>query len=179
MSRLALVLAAVPALLLGCRDDESRGPGNTRALNPIPAQSTQPSALPADHLAPGELAEGTEKAFGLTLPRAFRVTRRFDTSVFSMGNVAPEYAANYVRRRIDAEATEVGPTRTIFVKAHVRGGDPNVVLHVEVTEAAAGAEIVVRNVTPAPVEPGLSEEERWKRQGLKPNGQVADPTHLF
>ena len=178
MSRLAFALAALSVLALACRDESSRAP-NTRALNPIPSASGQTASLPPDHLAPGELAEGTEKAFGLTLPRAFRVTRRFDTSVFATGSVSPESAANYLRRRLDAEATEVGPTRTILVKAKVRGGDQAVTLHVEVSEAGAGAEIVVRNVTPTPPEPGLSEEERWKREGLLPNGKVANPTKLF
>ena len=44
---------------------------------------------------------------------------------------------------------------------------------------AIGLEItVIKDVTPPPVEQGLSEEERWRRHGLTKDGQVLDPTKL-
>ena len=168
-------LAVVVAVLAsGCE----RGTDGAAPYRPAPSASVAP--LPIDHLAPGELAEGPEKAFGLAIPRTFRVGRRFDDSVFASGAASPETVANYVRRRIEAEAVEIGPTRTIFVRARVKGVGPNSpLLRVEVSEGALGAELVVRNITPAPVVPDLTEEERWKREGLTPQGKVLDPSKTF
>jgi hypothetical protein len=35
--------------------------------------------------------------------------------------------------------------------------------------------MTIRDVTPPPVEPGLSEEERWKKAGFAPDGKPIDP----
>ena len=40
------------------------------------------------------------------------------------------------------------------------------------------SEMIVRDTTPAPVEPGLTEEQRWQKAGLTPSGQIADPKKL-
>jgi hypothetical protein len=149
------------------------------SLGPMPSASVTP--LPIDHLAPGELAEGKEDAFGVILPRAFHVVARFPDSVFADSDVSAEFAANYLRRHIDARHVEIGPNSTIFAGAHPKNQLPDAgdrVLKVEVQEKWRGSQIVVRDETPAPTVPGLSEEERWRREGLSPKGEVLDPTHL-
>lgn len=169
------VLTAVVIVVLATACDRPSTQGNYQAA---PSSSVAP--LPADRLAPGELPEGPEKAFGLAIPRTFSVARRFDDSVFASGVASPEMLANYVRRRIEADTVEVGPTRTIFVRARVKGaGAKSALLRIEVGEGGLGTELVVRNVTPAPIVPDLSEEERWKREGLTPQGKVLDPTRVF
>ena len=49
----------------------------------------------------------------------------------------------------------------------------------EITDRDNRVELVVRDLTPPPVVPGLSEEERWRRTGLRPNGQPLDPNNTF
>lgn len=132
--------------------------------------------LPVDRLLPGELAEGVESAYGLPLPRGFVVERRFEDSVHAVGQSTGERVSAFLRRRMVISTVEVGPARTIFARARSGTGVP---ITVEVTDRDGRVEVLVRNLTPPPVVPGLSEEDRWKRTGLKPNGGLLDPDRTF
>ena len=55
---------------------------------------------PPDRLAPGEVVEGAERAFGLPLPRASHVAGRFATSAHVTSTVTPEQLSNFVRKRV-------------------------------------------------------------------------------
>ena len=60
--------------------------------------------------------------------------------------------------------------------------DKNKRITIEVRALRAGngdrSEMVVRDTTPPPGDPKLTEEERWKKQGLTPTGAILDPNHL-
>jgi len=167
-----LVLAfLVPTLVLasGCRRDEL-------VETAPPPVGAVPSAVPvaADQLRPGELAEGTEQMFGLLAPRGLRVVRRFADSVSAVGEPSAERVANYVRDRVDPERVDFGPTRTVFSNATVRGDTSGKVLRIEVIQHPSRTELVVRDVTPVPIEPDLTEAERWRKAGLSPSGEQLD-----
>jgi hypothetical protein len=132
---------------------------------------------PVDRTLPGELAEGTERAFGLLLPRAMVVSGRFDDVVFASGRAAPDQVANYVRRRINADKVETGPSKTLFTRATVKG-HPGPLVSVEVVARDGTTDMQVREVTPKAAKEGLTDEERWREVGLKPDGTPLDPTHL-
>ena len=132
--------------------------------------------VPVDHLLPGELAEGSENAYGLVLPRGFVVDQRFEDAIHASGHGSPEHVSAFVRRRLVVSTVEVGPARTIFASARSKTG---VAITVEITDRDNRVELVVRDLTPPPVVPGLSEEERWRRTGLRPNGQPLDPNNTF
>lgn len=169
-------MLAFPATTVGChRDDEVRL--GDAPLASAPAQVSATAAV--DRLAPGELAEGKERAFGLAIPRDLRVERRFDDSVAASARMPAEWIANYVRRRVDADKVEIGPARTVFDGARVKGApaESGALLRIEVVQTLVGAELVVRDVTPKRIEPGLSEDERWRKAGLTPNGRPLDPSH--
>src|SRR4051794_12396343 len=106
-SRLARGAAAgLVALAIGpgCRTrraPESDGEAPTVAL-PRPAP-------PVDQLLPGELAEGTEVAFGLKLPRKMQVSARFADVVVGKTDVPSDQVANYVRQRVSADRVVTGP----------------------------------------------------------------------
>jgi hypothetical protein len=136
-------------------------------------------ALPVDYQLPGELGEGPEKTFGLILPRRFSVRARFEHASSSFGDSSPEQVSNYVRRRVEAATVEVGPARTIFQSAKVKGQPSAPLLRIEIADAPEGSEIVVTDLSPVPVVPGLTEEERWRRQGLRPDGRLLDPRTTF
>jgi hypothetical protein len=38
--------------------------------------------------------------------------------------------------------------------------------------------MTIRDITPPPVDPNLTEEQRWKQVGILPGGHIADPSHL-
>ena len=143
--------------------------------------SAQSTTLPPDRLDPGELPEGTVSAFGLLLPRSFHVEREFDGVVYFIGQGGTEQVSNYIRKRVDARTIELGPGRTIFASVHLN--DPtknnNKPLRIEVGESPRGTEIILRDLTPAPKDPLLTEEERWKKAGMKPTGGLIDPDKAF
>lgn len=173
--RITIVLIAISAgfsavLNLGCKE-KSEAP-------PAPPQSTVPSAqTPADQLAPGELAQGKENAFGFALPRRMQIEARFGDAVFASGQIPPEQVANYVRKYTIADGIETGPAKTIFAKVTLKEA-PATSLRIEVIAQGSITKLVVRNETRAPAKEGLSEEERWKELGLSPRGDVLDPTQL-
>jgi len=175
----ALLLAAAAGLTLeGCR--QRRTPDDEHALPPPTARSlpsTTPSALPVDQALPGELAEGTDQAFGLLLPRGATVRGRFDDVVFARTGDPPDRVANYVRQHVDADKIETGPEKTLFFRATVKGV-PGPHISVSVMVHAGFTEMEVRNVTLKPARQGLTPDERWRALGLNPDGSPLDPTTL-
>ena len=153
------------ALLLGvfaCKREEE--------LPVVPAASASVApAPPVDHLATGELLEGTEKAFELWLPRGMRVDGAFVDVVYASGTVPSDALANYVRARVRDGKVVTGATGTVFDRVRIPAA-PDVELAIYVRPAPQGSSIEIRNVT--------DENERWKAAGLKPGGGVLDPTHL-
>lgn len=140
-----------------------------------------PQEKPPDRLAPNEVVEGKERAFGLPLPRASHVKARFPTTVHVLSPLTPEELTNFVRARVkDGKVIPGASVTTLFDVTPL--GDPKKQLTIDVrtVRLADGtrSEMVVRDTTPPPVEPGLSDEERWKKAGLTPTGKVADPKHL-
>jgi hypothetical protein len=136
---------------------------------------------PPDHLAPTEVVEGKERAFGLPLPRDAKVAARFGKTVHVQTPLSPEELVNFVRARVkDGKVTPGTSGTQLFDVAP--NGDPAKRLTIDVRLYRGGdghrSEMIVRDTTPAPVEPGLTDEQRWKKAGLTPSGQIADPTKL-
>lgn len=166
--------AAIACLVvLGCHRDE------TDTGTPVGSVS----AKPVDHLAPGELLEGPEKAFGLALPKDVTVEKRFVDVVYAMGSPAPEAVAKYFSTRVEGGKVTTGDRGTTFDGVHA-AGNAAVTLRVEVATstdgpfAGRGTRVTVRDIT-APKQPDLPDESaRWNAAGLTPDGQLVDPKHL-
>jgi len=143
------------------------------------AGSSAPAApaTPVDHLAPGELLEGPQQAFGLKLPRDLRVEGVFVDVVYATGPATVHPLVQYFRARLTGGGVREGATSATF--DHVRvPGQPSVELLVRVAEAPGGARVEVRDVTPRPAPKLPDEAARWRQVGLTPDGRLADPTHL-
>lgn len=166
---IALALSLVGG---GCRARSQ--PAELEVPGPPPPA---PAPVPVDRVLPGELAEGTEKAFGLPLPRVMIVRARFDDALFGMADVPPDTLANYIRQRVSANKVETGPVKTVFSRATVRG-QPGVQLDIEVFSHGGSTELQVHNLSLWKTPAGLTDEERWRAAGLKPDGTPLDPTHL-
>jgi hypothetical protein len=165
---LGAVLGSALLCALGCAKREV----------PAPAPAPAPAASVAvDRLLPGELAEGHDRAMGLAVPRDMRLMRVFDHSALARGRVAADLVSNYVRKRVDASAVEIGAARTVFPKAHVKGQPDGKVVRIEVVEDVDSTELLLRDLTPPEVPVGLSEEERWRKAGVVP-GKPFDPNAL-
>jgi hypothetical protein len=107
-----------------------------------------------------------------------RVSATFPDAVFAVGPLRPEDVSNYVRQRVEAQGVETGPSKTVFTKAKLKGADDPRLMRIEVVQKDGTTELVVRDQTPPPVEPGLSPDERMRKKGLLPDGTPIDKTRL-
>lgn len=136
----------------------------------------------ADHLATNEIPEGRDKAFALVLPLASRVMFRFPDSVEVESELRPEELSNYIRAHVKTDKIAAGAERTTFDQAIVPS-DPKRVLHIDVRPGKLShnvrSSMLIRDITPLPPEPKISDEEAWKRAGRAPDGKPLDPNHVF
>jgi hypothetical protein len=164
-------LVAAALVGLGC-NDQPKKPAR-------PVASAAPSAKPLDRLAPGELAPGKHQVFGLEVPSDMTIRGQFLEVAYLHGTVAPEALANYVRERVVVDHVEIGAARTVFPYARIKKGAADRFFQIEVIASGRNTELVVKDVTPRPKPPEkLSDEERWRRAGRRPDGRPADITEL-
>lgn len=169
--------AALLVLSAGCgqRDHASGGPAAAAS-----AASSGPAATvvtPVDHLAPGELVDGTEQAFGLTLPRGVTVDSRLPGVVTARGPVAIKPLVTYLRDRLEGGSVRAHDDLSTTLE-HVRPrGHSEPVLDVYIAPKLGGTLLqVVRE--PEIVPSTLPDEaSRWRAVGLTPEGKVLDPNH--
>lgn len=177
--RLVLLLACcgLSAAALGCRSQRVVEDEHATPPAPPPVRTAEAAAAPVDRVLPDELAEGSQAAFGLLLPRVMRVEGRFDDVVLASAHAPADAVANYVRQRVTAEQVITGPQKTLFARAVVKGSTgPKV--SIAVISLPNRTEMEVRNATPKPTQPNQTPEERWRALGLKPDGTLLDPTQL-
>ena len=173
--RAGLVLAAIVASA-GCSREAPPDPG----VAPVTLAAPQPpaSAIPVDHLAPGELVEGLDKAFGLPLPRDVQLEWNRPWSVRGMAPVSAHALVKYFRTRISEGQRTEGDTFAEFDDVRI-GGNPGRVFRIRMTELPSrGTLLEIDDVTPPPAEDLPNEEARWRKVGLTPQGKLLDPTHL-
>ncbi len=94
------------------------------------------------------------------------------------GRVRPEALIEYLRQRVLAGHVEMAERKVVFPKVALRGDASGQVLKLEVVEDGLSTRLIVYNLTGAPMVEGLSEEERWKRAGMSPSGQLIDQQNL-
>lgn len=134
-------------------------------------------APPVDHLAPGELVEGTDQALGILLPEGVRVDESFGKVVYASGAVTVHPLVSYLRTKLQDGNVREGESSATFEHVTVRGTTERP-LSIHIAEVRRKAIIEIRDVTEQPA-PNLPDETaRWKNVGLTPNGRIADPTHL-
>ena len=142
------------------------------------------SAKPVDHLAPGELLEGREKAFGVALPKGVAVEKRLVDVVYAMGSPPSAAVAKFFSTRVEGGKVTTGDRGTTFDGVHAPG-NTNVTLRVEVATATdgpfagRGSRPSRSETSPRPKQPDLPDESaRWNAAGLTPDGKLADPKHM-
>ena len=166
-----LLLCAAGNTTLGC----DRGPGP-----PSPSSSASSRPKTPDRLAPGELAEGKGTLFGLKLPVGMQVDAHFPHSAHASGIVSAEQLTNYVRQRVEVARVELAASGTIFEQSIIKGSDPARRYRIEVSSKGRSSKLSVHWLNPAkpPPVPGLSEEKRWERAGITPDGKLIGQQQL-
>jgi hypothetical protein len=168
----ALVAAA------GCGKGATSSAGATVAVDaeaPVAVASTPD--VPADHLAPGELVEGNEQAFGLTLPRGMLVEQRLPGVVTVSGPVGVPPLITYLRAHLVGGAMTKKENATSFDHVKLIGHADGPELEIYITRLPARTMMQV--LQPAPVPPSTLPDEasRWRAAGLTPEGKLLDPMH--
>jgi hypothetical protein len=128
-----------------------------------------------DRLAPDELAAGNAVVWGFAVPRDMQVEHQYVQEASLIGPVKSDALANYVRDRVVVSHVEIGAGRTIFPNAHIKAGAADHVYELDVIPQPGATRLVIRDVTPLKVVPGLTDAERWKQAGLTPQGRPLDP----
>lgn len=141
---------------------------------PPPAKTSAPAAAAPDRVDPDEVPEGSEKAFGLPIPRAMRVDATFPDAVRASGAIPFDAVSNYVRARVVSERVETGPAKTVFSRATLKTA-PEKMLRVEVVAFGDRTEMIVRDVTRPPGSDTVKPTDPWSRPGFDPRDRKADP----
>jgi hypothetical protein len=136
-----------------------------------------PNPPPVDHLAPGELVEGDERAFGVVLPRDVRVERAIGDWVLAQGQVAIHPLTKYLRARLEGGSLDENDTFATFDHVHIPGR-PGREFRVHIGQAPQGTRIEMHDITPPPAPDLPDEAARWKQVGLTPKGKILDPSHF-
>jgi hypothetical protein len=153
------------------KDNElSSGPSGTSVREPHPT--------PLDHLAPGELVEGSQKAFGLALPRDMTLTQSFVDLVSATGPVSVHALVQYLSTRLEGGSLREGAETATFEHVSARG-DHSFELRIKVSSMFGGSRLEVYKVQRPPATANPPDEEaRWRQVGLTPQGKVIDPAHF-
>jgi len=176
MNQLLLTQATASRLaLLACCLCASCHARSESASGKPSSSSNGAVSKPVDRLAPDELAAGNAEVFGFVVPREMYVEQRYKEATHLLGPVKPDALANYVRERVVVSHVEIGAARTIFPDARIKAGAPDRVYELDVIPEPGNTRLVIRDTTPPKVEPGLSDEERWRKAGLTPQGRPLDP----
>jgi hypothetical protein len=180
--RRAVWLAACAACALAtaaCRrappeESNTTGPGG-QLVGTAPGGTAAP---PLDHLAPGELVEGSEQAFGLTLPRGVHVEYTDKGDVRAVGLVTLHAFVKYLRAHVQESDLDEGDQYADLHKVKLHG-KPGALYDMHLApDGFRGTMLLVQDVTPVPAPDLPDEAARWKAVGLTPSGKVLDPTHL-
>lgn len=167
--RFGVIALTIP--LWGCQEEvEWVGP-------PPGARGEKPQAKSADRLPPGDLLEGTEEIYGFAVPRGMTTTRKAPTMVQITGQVNFDALTDYVKDRIAARHAEMLDQKLVFPSARILGNQDQI-FEITLVKHRTKCVLEIRDKTRPPATQGLSEEERWKRAGLKPGGGLIDPNAM-
>lgn len=126
--------------------------------------------VPLDRLLPSELGQSSSLVFGFPIPPGMRVTRRYPDSVHLQGPIATTALKEYIETHIVVGPSELDGHRRTYRQARIRGGDASRIYQIELDDLRGAREIIITDATPKPIQPGLSDDERWRRAGFLPDG---------
>lgn len=170
-------VALTLSTLWGCKGTRTSKVDDSRPTTALSATDPSP---PVDHLAPGELHAGHDLAFGFPIPIGMSVERAFPDAIHLIGDVDVQGLVRYVRANARTSNLELRGNRMIFENVRIPAIGEFRSFRVEFSGGGRPTRLLIKDVTPnaPPSEPTLSDEERWRRAGMKPNGDPLDVTQL-
>jgi len=160
-------------LCAGCEEkvDQSNWQGA-----PPRASGEQPQARSADRLPPGELLEGTESTFGFAVPKGMSLFQSPKSATIT-GPVDFDALTSYVKDRIAVRHAEMIGDELYFRNAHIRGREDSV-FELSIRSRGSTSVLLIKDKTLKPPTFGLTQEQRWKKEGLRPSGRLIDPNQM-
>lgn len=174
-----LALATIAASSLACsrRGGHNVPPGATEASGKASAAL---APLPPDRLAPGELAKSAVLAFGFPVPAAMTVERAFPNEIHLVGEADIRGLMHYVQSNAQAGRMELKGNRILFETVHIPSAGSGRTFRIELWAQGRTARLLLKEITlsETPKEIGVTDAERWRRAGMKPNGEPLDISQL-
>jgi hypothetical protein len=175
------LLFTTTMVLSGCAcendDVEWSGPPKSELEKLHAKKRGRPEAKSADRLPPGALLEGSEEFYGFAVPRGMKGRVVAPGIVEITGRADFDLLASYTKDRIAVRHAEMLPDQLIFRNARILG-TPEKVFDLTVSRQRPGSRLEIHEITKRAAPKGLSEEERWKRAGLRPSGGLIDPSAM-
>ena len=168
---------ALAVLGLGCHGRAEPTESESPSVASPPASAAASEPPPPDHLAPGELLEGTQVAFGVKLPRDLQLEEAFDNVAYARGSASVHSLVGYFRARLRDGSLHEGETSATFDHVHAPSR-PERELSVHMTTTMGGVRVEMRDTTPPRQSNLPNDEARFRAVGLGPDGRWIDPTHL-
>lgn len=170
---IALAMTSSTLVSVGCRRSQTQPTRETRV-----SATASASAPPVDRLLPGELGSSSELVFGFPVPVGMSVERVFPDAVHLVGEVTISGLVDYIRKHAQVGTAELTGGMMRFDQVRIPHQAPDHLYRFELVQQARQVRLVIKNITPPPTQPGLTEEERWRQAGLTPNGQPLDLSKL-
>lgn len=146
---------------------------------PVDTPRTEDAAKAPDHLTEVELVEGTEKAYGLVLPRNVKIDNAFVNVIYASGDPRPDAVANYIRARVRMGTVQIGAANTLFEKVQVPANPGHEInIRVAAGDNGRGCVVELREAVPPPKPLPGTDVDRFRAVGISPDGKLLDPTHL-
>lgn len=118
-------------------------------------------------------------AFGIPVPQGLRVTGRYLKSVYMTGKAGAGDLTEYFRTHVLTDHLEIAGRQTIFPRVYVKGDALKRIYRIEIASLGPRySKVTIRDITPPPLTPGLSEEQRWEQVGMNPDGTLKDRLQL-
>jgi hypothetical protein len=156
------------ALVWACRDEQQAAP--------TPPAET--SAAP-DRLAANERLPGTEDTFGIPVPRGMKLNYHYLDVAQAQGPAKLANLAKYYKEHVSVSSIEMSERRAVFPRAYIKGDKRKRVYRIEIISDRGESTVKISDITPAKAPEGLTEEQRWERAGLNPDGTQKNRLQVY
>jgi hypothetical protein len=122
--------------------------------------------------------EGEKRIFGFPVPRDMSMVSETRRTAEAAGPVRADDLSEYIRARVLVGHVEIAQKRIVFPQVKLRGDTSERALRIEVVDDGSASRLLVYKLESRPPVEGLSEEARWRKAGITPDGKLIDPHSL-
>jgi len=171
-----LILSLSTLLMPGCKKEDPAAVPKDQPEGALEGGASVPRPKSPDRLPAGELLEGEGEAFGFRFPKGMTFSRS-RKSARAVGNVSFDALSDYVRARILVRHAELFGNKLTFPQVRIRGGQEGIFTFTLISRGSEQT-LLIQDETKPPATLGLTEAERWKQAGLRPDGKLVDPNAM-